>query len=166
MLNRLLSCIFVVLISTNASAAELAKPDGAVILSVSGNIANTNAPGIAQFDHALLASIGQTEFITDTHWTEGDHSFSGVSVAALAHLVGAKGVNVHAVALNDYAIEIPLQELIDHGALLATSMDGKPLRIRDYGPIWIVFPIKQRPEIRTDRNRDFWIWQLTSLDIK
>jgi hypothetical protein len=51
-------------------AGELPQPQGPVILTVSGGIANTNAEGVAKFDLNMLENIGLSEFTTMTAWFE------------------------------------------------------------------------------------------------
>jgi hypothetical protein len=45
-------------------------------------------------------------------------------------------------------------------------MDGERLLPRDKGPIWIVYPRDDFPEL-TDIRYDYrWVWQLTRLEIR
>jgi hypothetical protein len=48
--------------------------------------------------------------------------------------------------------------------LLAWSMDGEELKVRDKGPIWIIYPQDDFAELRTEETKNKWIWQLKSLD--
>lgn len=158
--------VLLVLPAANLSAAELAKPKGAVILTVSGKISNTNAPGKAEFDRAMLDALGVTELNTSHSWGEGIAKFEGVVAAKLLDAVGARGTKIRAVAVNDYAIDLEVSELRKYPVMLALRMNGADLRLRDRGPIWIVYPRDTYPELKAETHNFKWIWQLKNLDIQ
>jgi hypothetical protein len=149
-----------------ASAGQMPAPEGPVVLTVTGAIANTNGKGRAAFDRAMLESLGLAELATSTPWTDGTPVFRGVPMARLLDAVGATGATVHAVALNSYAIDVEVEELRRYPVLLAMEQDGKPLRIRDRGPLWIVYPRDQHAELRGAAHDFKWIWQLKSLEVR
>src|SRR3954447_3934194 len=106
--------------SRTATAAALAAPAGPGILTVSGAISTTNAAGgKAQFDRAMLEGLGLEKLRTSTPWTDGVVEFEGVRMARLLDTVGAKGSSLHAVAINDYAIELDVAEMRKYPVLLA-----------------------------------------------
>ena len=41
-----------------AEAGDIAKPQGKPILTISGNITNTNADGAVEFDRDMLVALG------------------------------------------------------------------------------------------------------------
>jgi hypothetical protein len=165
-LNRFAFLIVLLLGISVAQAGELAAPTGKVILTVTGKVKNTNGDGVSRFDRAMLESLGVVTLRTSTHWTEGVVEFEGIPARRLLEAVGAEGKTMKALAINDYAVEIPVSDFLDNGVLLALKMDGKYMRVRDKGPIWIVYPIDQNPELDTKAIRDRWIWQLKRLDIQ
>ena len=77
---------------------------------MSGRIANTNKDGIAQFDLAMLESMGMVSFATTTPWYDGPVKFEGVGMARLMDFVGATGSSITVKALNDYATDIPMED--------------------------------------------------------
>lgn len=146
--------------------AVLPRPEGKVILTVTGNIGVTNAPGTAEFDRALLEALGESVLETTTPWTEGRHLFEGVSAKTLLEALDARGSQVKAVALNDYAVLIPVMDFLHYPVLLALKMDGKPMRVRDKGPIWIVYPYDEYEELRDPTINARWVWQLSALIVE
>jgi hypothetical protein len=94
------------------------------------------------------------------------HRFDGFLMRDLLGLVGAQGLTVAATALNDYVIDIDIEEFDRFDVLVAYEMDGKPLLPSDKGPLWIVYPRYQHPELQDIRYDYRWIWQLRRLDIK
>ncbi|MCO6383009.1 molybdopterin-dependent oxidoreductase [Oceanicola sp. 502str15] len=142
------------------AAQELAAPEGEVILTVSGEIATTNAEGTAQFDLAMLEALGTETVETTTIWTEGTNTFEGVSLKALAEAVGMEGATLRATAINDYAVEIPLTDAVEGGPIVAYRMNGTEMSVRDKGPLWIIYPYDASAEYRTEVIYSRSIWQL------
>ena len=81
-------------------------------------------------------------------------------------VVGASGDEVYAMALNDYDRTIPIADFQSYDVLLALRMNGRPMRLRDKGPIWIVYPWSEHPELDDFRTREKSVWQLNSLDVR
>ena len=50
--------------------------------------------------------------------------------------------------------------------LMALEQDGEPLRLRDRGPLWVILPSDQYPELAADTQNFKSIWQLKSLDVQ
>jgi len=147
-----------------ASADTLPVPTDHVVLSVSGGITVTNEEGAAKFDRAMLKNLKVTKLKTTTPWTEGVQEFEGVLASDLMAALGAQGSVVVATAINDYKVEIPASDFTKFPVLLAWSMNGKELSVRDKGPIWIIYPQDDFAELRTAETKNKWIWQLKSLD--
>ncbi len=149
-----------------AAKQDLASPEGRVILTVSGNIKHTNGDGVARFDRNMLESLGMSALETSTRWTEGRPRFEGILARDLLARIGAEGTTVHAVAINDYAVEIPLSDFQDYPVLLALKMDGEYMRVRDKGPIWVIYPTERFEELNAQSFQVRQIWQLKSLDVR
>jgi hypothetical protein len=152
--------------TTMVSAADLAKPTGEVILTVTGAIANTNGDNKAVFDLDMLKALPTTTFKTKTTWTEGEKSFTGVSMQALLAAVGSTGTVAKSIALNDYGVDIPVTDAVSDGPIVAYLMDDQPMSVRDKGPLWIVYPFDAKPEYRTEETYAKSIWQLSRIELK
>lgn len=149
----------------SAEAAE-ATSEGKILLTVTGHIAAPNGAKSVSFDLAALRALPQTTFQTATIWTEGRPTFTGVSLRVLLDKVGAGGRSIHAVALNDYAVDIPVADAVEGGPIVAYEIDGKALPIRNRGPLWIVYPYDARADYRSEVVYARSIWQLDRLDIR
>lgn len=103
---------------------------------------------------------------TTTAVTDGVRRFDGFLMRDLLQHVGAHGSTVTAGALNDYAIEIAIDEFDRYDILVAHSMDGEPLLPSDKGPLWIVYPRDRHAELQDIRYDYRWVWQLRRLDIR
>jgi hypothetical protein len=146
--------------------AGLPLPQGQPVLEVHGKIANANVDGSAHFDIAMLKTLPQTPLETTTAVTDGVRRFEGFLMRDLLALVGARGAVVTASALNDYVIDIAVDEFERFDVVVAYEMDGEPLLRSDKGPLWIVYPRDQHPELQDIRYDYRWVWQLRRLDIE
>ena len=147
------------------AASDLPRPSGPVLLTVSGDIAHRNSVAGAQFDRAMLFDLGIATLRTSTPWTEGVTEFTGVPVRAVLERVGARGVKVRAIALNDYSFEMPVSEFDEIPVLLAAEMDGQVLTARDKGPLWIVYPLDDMGGRDRLIERKM-VWQLVEIQVQ
>jgi hypothetical protein len=143
-----------------------APPQTPAILTVTGAIAYTNGSGRAAFDITGLERLGVTKLVTWTPWTEGEVEFEGILARRLMEAVGASGSEIDAPALNDYEQTIPMDDFYSYDVLLALRMNGDPMRVRDKGPIWIVYPRSDHPELDDFITREKSVWQLTALHVR
>jgi hypothetical protein len=134
---------------TGARADDgLAQPKGPVVLVITGDIARSNGPNRASFDIDMLKQIGMTSLVTSTPWTEGTSKFEGVLARDVMRYVGARSDHITAISMNDYLVEIPIKDFVDHDVIFALKRDGKFLGVRDMGPVLIVYPF--------DRDASLW----------
>ncbi|MEZ5582727.1 MAG: molybdopterin-dependent oxidoreductase [Candidatus Competibacteraceae bacterium] len=153
-------------ISHGLAQEPLTRPAGEVILTITGAISQTNAPGKAEFDLAMLKALGVRERRLTTPWTDGVQAFEGVLMRDVMKAVGATGQEVFASALNDYAITIPLDDFTQYPILLAFAANGKLLTRRDKGPLWIIYPTNEFSELESATYVARSVWQLDRLDVR
>jgi len=146
-------------------ARALEVPKGEVILTVGGAIQNMNGNGIASFDMAMLEGLPKASFKTASPWFQQKTLFEGTPLASLLEAVGAQGTSMSAMAINDYAVEIPLEDATLNKALLAYKVDGEYLPVRKKGPLWIVYDFDSDAKLRSEIFYTRSIWQLSSLTI-
>jgi hypothetical protein len=146
--------------------ARLPQPTEAVILTVSGRIAVVNRGDTAQFDRPMLEALGTRAITTTTPWHDGRVTFEGVPMTRLMQAVGAQGDTVTALALNDYATDIPMDDFARYGVLLALKRDGAYMPVRDKGPLFIVYPYDSDPALRSRRFYSRSAWQVVRLVVR
>lgn len=153
-------------IAMPAAAAPLAKPQGKVVLSISGLIENTNNGDKAEFDMPMIEAIGLQSFTTKTPWYKDPVTFSGVPMSKLLEAVGAKGTSITVTALNDYATDVPIEDFKVHTVILATKRDGNYMPVRDKGPLFIVYNYDSNPELQHQRFYSRSVWQVARMVVK
>lgn len=146
-------------------AADLPAPSGPVVLTISGAIANTNGGGTAKFDMATLEEMQGRSATIETPWTEKATQFSGPLLRNVLAAVGAKGATVKLVALNDYASDIPFSDATDLDTMLATRMNGKPMSVRDKGPLFLIYPFDQSSDLYNEKYFSRSVWQIKEIKV-
>ncbi len=140
-------------------------PRGRPVLDLAGLI---EAPGGAplRLDLAQLDALPQGGFTSRTPWFDAARRFTGVSGAGLVAAIGARGSEVVATALNDYAVTIPMADFTGAGLILATRLDGEPMSVREKGPVWVVYPFDAEARLRSEVFYSRSIWQLRRLEFR
>jgi hypothetical protein len=149
-----------------ADAGELAAPQGEVVLTVTGKIANTNGGGVARFDMAMLDALEGRAATLETPWTSGKVTFEGPFGRSLLKAVGAEGTVLKISALNDYAASVPIEDLRDHDTILATRFNGKPMTVREKGPIFLIYPFDKEASLYTEVYFSRSVWQIKSIKVE
>lgn len=148
-----------------ANAADLPPLSGPVLLTISGNIENHNVDKSAQFDRKMIESLPVTSFNTTTPWTEGVTEFTGVRISDLLKYVGANSNSFRAHALDKYWNDVTDIDFEKIPAIIAYEKNGKPFRVRELGPLWIMFPFDDFPELSDEKHKTASVWQLIELAV-
>ncbi|CUH62456.1 Oxidoreductase molybdopterin binding domain protein [Thalassovita gelatinovora] len=112
-----------------------------------------------------LQNLPHAGFETTTIWTEGLQTFEGVWLKDLVrHLEVSEGT-LELSALNEYLIEMNVEEIADSHALVAYMRNGKPMTAREKGPLWIVFPYDSDPKFQSETVYARSIWQLDRISL-
>ena len=160
----MLSCV--VLPAAHAGTDACPSPEGDLVLTITGHITRANDGDSAVFDEAMLAALPSASLETTTVVTDGIKQFDGFLMRDLLTLVGADGETVSATALNDYIIDIPMEDFERFDVLVATHMDGQRLLPSDKGPLWIVYPRDDHAQLQDIRYDYRWVWQLVRLKVE
>ena len=150
-------------LARSAKGGTLPLPASKAILTVTGAITNTNEGDAAVFDRSTLEALGLDGFETATPWYDRPVRFEGIRMQRLMQAVGAFGARVTAVALNDYAIDIPMSDFDRYGVLLAMKRDGVDMPVRDKGPLFIVYPYDSKPELKSHQFYSRSAWQVARI---
>ncbi|MCG7363331.1 molybdopterin-dependent oxidoreductase [Roseomonas sp. ACRSG] len=145
------------LLAARPAAAESAP----FILTVDGRLPG----GPRDFTLAALEALGMRSLRTITPWTREVQHFSGVPLLWLLDALGVTATSLRAEALNRYSTPRAREDATERHALLATRLDGQPLRVRERGPVWLVFPWSQRPDLDRPEVHERAVWQLRRLSL-
>jgi hypothetical protein len=149
-----------------AQPQGLAAPKGKVVLTVSGKVSKTNSAGKAEFDMAMIEALPQHSFSTKTPWYKEARKFTGPLLRDVLAAAGATGKTLKAVALNDYKVELPIEDATRYGVVLARLLDDAPMPVREKGPLFIIYPFDSDAVLRSERYYSRSAWQLKSLEVE
>ncbi|WP_051560176.1 hypothetical protein [Marinobacterium jannaschii] len=147
----------------HASIADTAgHPQGHIILSLTGAVQQSNrTDGGLHFDFEMLEQFPQHSFVTNTPYTKHPHEYRGPRLLTVLEHAGIANKQLTATALNKYSVTLSGSELKQ--AILAIRQDGKKMRIRNKGPIWLMFPLDTVPGLDKPDVHQQMIWQLRSI---
>lgn len=148
-----------------AQAEPLLPPIGDVVLTINGQMAQTNAASAALFDLDMLRGIGAVTFSTSTPWTVGVQDFTGVPLNQLLSRIGANPANLKISAINEYEVEVPASDAVNDGPILAWAQNGKLLSLREKGPLWLIYPFDSKKEYQTEEIQARAVWQVVQIDL-
>lgn len=143
------------------AAAEFPQSTGDVILTITP--ADGKEPIV--LDREGLETLPTDSFETSTIWTEGVSKFEGVRISVLLEALGAESGTVKFTAVNDYAVDIPVADLLENDPIIADKMDGEFMSLRDKGPLWLIYPYDTAAKFQTSVIYARSIWQLDRLQI-
>ncbi|MCD5327939.1 molybdopterin-dependent oxidoreductase [Chromobacterium piscinae] len=149
-----------------AATLAIADPQ-ATILVVQGKIRVFNDAKSSEyrFTEEQLLKLKQHSIVTKTTWTPTS-TFSGPEITEILNTVGAHGTKVDAITYDDYEVTIPLDDIAKYRAIMAHSMNGKRLERRNYGPLWIMYPVSKYPELQTVKSDAKLVWQIKRLVVR
>ena len=131
------------------------------ILTVKGKVGT----GEQHYTYKQLKSLPNIKIETETIWTDSTHTYTAISVKTLLETVKAKGKTLKLIALNDYSVDVPVETLVKHNAFIAFEQDGKKMRIRNKGPLWLLYPFSDNPEINIPVYQSHSVWQLKTIEV-
>lgn len=146
-------------------ARALDKPVGPVVLTVSGRVRQVNQGASAHFDMAMLEALQQQSTTTKTPWFAQARRFTGPLLRDVLALAGANGSMLRLIALNDYRVDMPMDDAQRHDVILARLIDDKPMPVRDKGPLFVIYPFDSKPELRSAVYYSRSAWQLRTIEV-
>jgi hypothetical protein len=146
---------------------RIPAPRGPVVLTISGDIDVPGGAGAVDLDLETLEAVGLAQYSAFDRQATGEHvNFTGVLLLDLLAVVGATdATTLHAVAINDYTVEIPVEDAHDLPVLVATATDGERMDVEHYGPLRVVYPT-EGVELDATVYEPRWIWQLRSIEVR
>jgi hypothetical protein len=152
-------------LAAQPASAALAAPTAAPVLSVGGRIQRRNQGERAVFDMPMLEALPQRDIVARTPWYAEPRKFTGPLLRDLLERVAADGRSVRAIALNDYRVDIPVEDARRFDVIIARLLDDRPMPVREKGPLFVMYPFDAHPELRTAIHFSRCIWQLRALEV-
>lgn len=163
--RRLLGLSLTLPLFAHRPALGLAPPESLPVLSVTGKLSKPNAGAAALFDMSMLERMAQISFVTHTPWFPQARKFTGPLLRTVLAAAGAQGAALRVIALNDYRVDIPFDDALRIDVVLARLLDDKPMPVRDMGPLFIIYPFDQQPQLRNAVYYSRCAWQLKGIEV-
>jgi hypothetical protein len=143
------------------------EPQEQPILTVSGLIGAPNAGDTIVMDRATIEQVGVVEYSVHDPFADHEVSYRGVLMRDLLALwqIPETVKTAHLVALNDYAVDVPIEDFYDYPVLFALQADGVYMEPDYQGPAMLVYPVDDYEfDLITIRRR--WIWQINRIELQ
>ena len=155
-----------VLLASPAALVQAATPRAAVLTITGPNLRAPAQGGRFAFDLGALQALAQRKIVATTPWYKDPVEFGG---PLLRDVLQAGGVppeaqgTLRCTALNDYRVEIPLDDAHRFDVVVAHLLNGKPMSVREKGPLFVIYPFDEQPQLRTTVYYSRCIWQLKAI---
>lgn len=92
-------------------------------------------------------------------------SFLGVSTQKLLETLNRPKNSLKVYALNDYWAEIPTNDIDKYNPVFAIKKNGDWMRVRDKGPIWVIYPLTEFDQLDNEVLHSRMIWQANHVEV-
>lgn len=158
---RLFALLIPLLLALSSVTARASSTEGEVVLTV----AVRGTAIVKTFDREDLLKMPQVTYRTSTIWTDGVLQFQGVPLSAVLQTVGVKEGMIVLSASNDYEAEVPFDTVTEEIPMIAMSIDGKLMSLRDKGPLWLVYPYDRATQYQSEVVYTRSVWQLERIEV-
>lgn len=144
--------------ATTAAATE-AKTDDAAVVTL---VYDGKSTSVSASD---FSAKSQTQTITDPNLGK-TYDFVGVTLADLMEMAGAKDCTSIKVACKDnMSTTIAAEDAAQYPIMIANAYaDGKSISAGAGGPVKLVFPYDQYPDLKDKYAAETWMWYVTEID--
>lgn len=161
--RALLMCAWVTAL---CPARAVERPKGPVVLTVTGKIGELNAEMAYEFDMDMLAALPQSTLVTATPWHPQPTRFTGPLLKDVLKQVKAQGETLQLTALNAFQSDLPISDTLDYQVVLVRLVNDQAIRVRDKGPLLIMYPFDRLPKLRSQMFYRRAVWQLRHMEVR
>lgn len=114
-----------------------------------------------------ILAMPQTTVVTENDYVDEATTFQGPSLRSVLEKVDvAQDASLKMVALNDFSSDVPAADAFEYDVILAVLLNGEAMSVRDKGPIWVIYPMDDNPELQDDMYNNRLVWQLKSISVE
>jgi len=114
-----------------------------------------------------ILAMPQTTVVTNNDYVDETTNFQGPTLrSVLEEMDVSPDATLKMVALNDFSSEVLAADAFEYDVILAVLLNGEPMPVRDKGPIWVIYPMDDNPELHDDIYNDRLVWQLKSISVE
>ena len=146
--------------SSNPVVSSVSRNDDTVLMIQAA--ANSGCAQTVQLTESSLLELPQQQFKTHHSWTKEAETFSGPLLEDVLKLVCGEATKINLKALNDYSIDVDFTVAKSLKPIVAHSVNGSRLSVRDKGPLWIMVPSDELNVVSKELD-GMLIWQLSDI---
>ncbi|MZR11518.1 hypothetical protein GQE99_00535 [Maritimibacter sp. DP07] len=136
------------------------------VLTITSDV-KADAPLVVRYDLEDLEALAQARYDTINDFVDVPTEFSGPLLRdVLAPLSVPEDATLELIALNDYRFDMPYADAANYDVMVALERDGERMSVRENGPLWIIYPMSDHPELQAPIYNSRLVWQLTAIAIK
>jgi hypothetical protein len=132
------------------------------VLTLSGQVPG----GTVTLTRDEIAKLPQRELTEQPTSFPQPMKFKGPSLADVLALAGATGGHVTLSAADDYKVDITADDIKTFEPILAIEKDGVRMAPDDFGPFFVMWPFKEKPEIDIEAYQAKAIWSVVKIEVK
>jgi len=160
-MTRMLKTVFAI-----SFALALGLPRVAMAQETMLELVNSLTGAETALSEAEILALPQAVINTENEFVDAMTRFDGPLGRDILALLGEGGSTVVLTAVNDYAVEVPVEDFANYDVIFALSADGERFSRRDKGPIWVVYPMSDHQELQDPVYNSRLIWQLVKVELK
>ncbi len=127
---------------------------------------NTSTEEVIEISEEQFMEFEQHSVVTGNEFVDGEVEFEGPLARDVVALFEIDAEEYVFTAVNDYAVPIPAEDIMEYDVILAVSQDGVPFSRRTKGPIWVIYPMTDHEELQDRTYNDRLIWQVASVTVE
>lgn len=150
-----LGCLLVTILISPAALAEAA-------LTISGKVPG----GEVVLTREEIAKLPQRTLTEQPTSFPQPIAFRGPALADVLSLAGATEGDITLTASDDYQVDILAAEIRKYNPILALEKDGAAMAVDDFGPFFVMWPFKEKPEIDNELFQAKAIWSVVKIEVR
>jgi hypothetical protein len=151
-----IGCLLVTIVTSFGAVADDA------VLTLSGKVPG----GEVTLTREEIAKLPQRELTEQPTSFPEPLKFKGPSLTEVLKLAGATGGDVTLSAADDYKVDISADDMAKFDPILAIEKDGARMAPDDFGPFFVMWPFKEKPEIDIEAYQAKAIWSVVKIEVK
>ena len=147
-------------------AAPNACPNDA-LLEISGAVKSNSPRGSFLFNEKEFLKLKSVKLVTATAWTPRSE-FVGPELSTVLEAAGvpATAKEMRFYAIDAYEITIPTTDLVNYRPVMAHTQNGERLVVATRGPVFLVYPRDQYPELTAIKGQAQFVWMVCKIVVK
>jgi hypothetical protein len=121
------------------------------------------------FDFASLAAMPAVTIRPTLEYDNKQHELHGPLLATVLQAAGATGTKLAMRAVDGYAPAISVADAQKYRFIVATHLDGQPMPLGGFGPLWAVYEADKFPDMAAkpvDQRFALCPWGLYHIDVQ